>query len=231
MLSITLLLSTSLAFARPLIRCDIHHARLILPSNQTKLIAPPASLPPSFIAGAIGVQNYTCDFATQTYTCVVMIGCTFISYKSHTVLSNIGAVAELFDISCLYDSPGFGTIQDNMFADWSRKPDSFTIQDLTKENEQDPAVLGQHYFISNGTATAPKWDFTSASECGNAEAYSVGAKIGDLPVPGSNVDWLSLESVEGDLADLIYRVDTRSGLPPASVSILRKWERTFTDEY
>ena len=127
-------------------------------------------------------------------------------------------MAELFDISCRYDTPGFGTIQDNMFADWSRKHDSFTIQDLIKEHEQDPVVLGQHYFIPNGTAIAPKWDFTSASEHENAEAYSVGAKIGDLPVSGSNVDWLSLKSVKGDLADFIYRVDTKSGLPPASVS-------------
>lgn len=139
-------------------------------------------------------------------------------------------MAELFDISCLYDTLEFGTIQDDMFADWVRKPDSFTIQDLIREHEQDPTVLGQHYFIKNGTTIAPKWDFTSASERKNAEAYSIGTKTGDLPVSGS-VDWLSLESVEGDLAGFIYRVDTKSGLPPTSVSIFRKWERTPTNEY
>ena len=65
-----LLLSTTLALARlaPPMRCDIDHAHLVLPLNQTELRAPQASLSPSFIAGAIGVQNYTCDSTTQTYT-------------------------------------------------------------------------------------------------------------------------------------------------------------------
>ena len=147
-----------------------------------------------------------------------------------SVLSNIGAVAELFDISCLYGTSLFKTIQDDMFDEWSRRLDSFTIQDLIREKQNDHAVLGQHYFIANGTAIAPKWDFTSASERGNVEAFTVGAKVGDLPVSGS-VDWLSLDSVEGRLAGRIYRVDTKSGLPPTSVSFLRECERTSIDEY
>jgi hypothetical protein len=148
------------------------------------------------------------------------------------VIRSVGAVADLFDISCLYRDPfAFKNIQDIWFADWSRMPESFTVFDLIKENEGNRGVLGQHYFVQNGTAIAPKFDFTSASQKGNPDGYSVCAKVGDLPVSGSNVDWLSLRSVEGDLAALVYRVDTNSGQPPASVSMPQKWYGTSTNGY
>jgi len=200
LLSIVPLLGTALVYASPTHRigCDIHDAHLTLPSNQTLIVPPPDTLSPIHIAVGVGVQNYTCDAATQKYT-------------------SVGAVAELFDISCLSGNPlAFKNIQDVWFADWSRMPESFTVFDLVKENKGNRDVLGQHYFIQNGTAIAPKFDFTSASQKGNPDAYSVCAKVGDLPVSSSNVDWLSLKSVEGDLAAMVYRVDTRSGRPPAS---------------
>ena len=86
-------------------------------------------------------------------------------------------------------------------------------------------VLGQHYFITNpltGVGLSPKWDFTSASEAGNDEAFVVGAKTGDVPDPTDpevNIDWLSLSAVEGELAQQVYRVVTNGGQPPSSVSV------------
>jgi hypothetical protein len=45
--------------------CDLSGATISLPSNQTLLVTP--SHDPSYIAVAIGTQNYTCG-STGTYT-------------------------------------------------------------------------------------------------------------------------------------------------------------------
>ena len=86
-------------------------------------------------------------------------------------------------------------------------------------------VLGQHYFINNPSGAAgvvPKWDFTSASLKGNANAFVIGARTGDIPAPTNptvNIDWLSLQNSTGDLATQVFRVETRGGQPPTSVSL------------
>ena len=86
-----------------------------------------------------------------------------------------------------------------------------------------PFVLGQHFFVTNpvtGSGLSPKWDFTSASLKGKSNAFAIGARAGSVAVPPStNVDWLSLNVVQGDLAKHIFRVETRNGQPPASVSV------------
>lgn len=135
-----------------------------------------------------------------------------------------GAVAELFDISCLPKST-FDAIADLAFDTWKYAPSVITALDLvnTLAPLKPVFVLGQHYFIINpltGSGLSPKWDFTSASEAGHADAFVVGAKTGDVPAPSdadANVDWLSLKGVEGDLASAVYRMDTRGGQPPTSV--------------
>lgn len=72
-----LLLATS-AFAAPgafiakRTGCDISTAVMDLPAGQTALVEP--TIPPSFIALAIGTQNYTCG-ATGTYTYADLFEC------------------------------------------------------------------------------------------------------------------------------------------------------------
>ena len=106
------------------------------------------------------------------------------------------------------------------------QPDSVTVFDVIAEYQGNPGVLGQHYFITNpvtGSGLSAKWDFTSASEAGRAGAFVVGAKSGDVPAPadpGTDVDWLSLAAAQGALAQQVFRVETRGGQPPASVSVL-----------
>ncbi|KAK2460555.1 hypothetical protein APHAL10511_007025 [Amanita phalloides] len=199
------LLSVSVFAERPSgKRCDIRHANLALPSNQAVLPAPSGA--PSFIAAAIGVQNYTCNPTTGKY-------------------ASAGAVAQLFDVSCLYDTPMFDTVQDTMFHIWSQIPEMITIQDVIEGLGSAPVVLGQHYFVPNpkmspygGPAAVPKWDFTSASEKGKKNAYILGSVVGDLQAPTGidDVDWLFVKNVSGHLADFIYRVDTKSGQLPAT---------------
>jgi hypothetical protein len=83
-----------------------------------------------------------------------------------------------------------------------------------------------HYFVPSpsGSGISPEWDFTSTGNfAGDASAFVIGAKVGDIPAPSSpatNVDWLALNNVEGALASKIFRIDTVGGQPPASVSAL-----------
>ncbi|KAJ8453892.1 hypothetical protein ONZ45_g19523 [Pleurotus djamor] len=176
--------------------CNISNAVLKLPAGQTGLVAPIGK--PSFIAGAIGVQNYTCSDA-GTYT-------------------SVGALAELVDISCSYGTSSFDTIQDNWYLIWTVLP-AGTPPLATIGN---PEPLGEHYFIPNpvtGTGLSPKWDFTShGTTSGNQNAFVIGARSGGLPSPSgsANVDWLSLSNVQGRLANQVFRVDTKGGQPPSS---------------
>ncbi|KAF9010092.1 hypothetical protein BDQ17DRAFT_1322785 [Cyathus striatus] len=181
--------------------CDISKAKI--PGLPSTLPTPNATA--TFVAVAFGTQNYTCG-STGTY-------------------SNIGAVAELFDISCLYDTPAFPVVQDALYGIWKIEPSSgsSSISIIKKLNfAKTPAILGEHYFIQNPVTKqgiSPKWDFTSeGAYVGNANAFIVAAKVGDIPAPtgSQDVDWLALKNVVGSLADEVYRTDTRSGQPPNS---------------
>lgn len=182
--------------------CDLSKAQLSLPSNQTALTNPTGT--PTFIGVGIGVQNYTCNSTSLTY-------------------SSAGAVVEVFDISCLSGTL-LDNIQDYAFDVWNNAS-SFTTQDVIMTLGQNPLVLGQHYFVANGTdpATcspiiAPVWDFTSDAEKGNPEAFVLAAVEGDIPAPTgiNDVDWLQLKNLKGELANTVYRVNTKGGQPPAS---------------
>ncbi|EEB90396.1 hypothetical protein MPER_11405 [Moniliophthora perniciosa FA553] len=109
--------------------------------------------------------------------------------------ASAGAVAQLYDISCGY-SPG-------AFVPNTRP-------------------LGQHYFVSDpttGTGISPKWDLTSSFA--NSNAFVIAARSAGIPASTgpSDVDWLYLTHVQGELANDVYRTDTRGGQPPASVNL------------
>ncbi|KAF9459680.1 hypothetical protein BDZ94DRAFT_1312187 [Collybia nuda] len=176
--------------------CDVSHAQINLPTTPPMLVAPTGT--PSFIVLSMGTENYTCTSA-GTYM-------------------NIGAVAELFDISCLYKTP----IQEAAYALWNAAPPSVTPLDLiaSLHNSTSHAILGQHYVIRNpitGTGGVPKWDFTSQGVYkGNANAFVVANIDSAVPAPNpANAPYLRLTHLLGDLADQIYRVDTKGGQPPA----------------
>jgi len=202
-LSFVSLVVSALAAPKLHTGCNLSHAKLSVPAGQTVLTAPTS--PPSFIALGVGVQNYTCNATSLTY-------------------SNVGAVAELFDISCLYGTPEFSKVQDDSYTLWSEAPSSLTAQDVISDLGCKPPVLGQHYFVPNpnpapgSPAISPKWDFTSGAEKGNSNAFVIAAKVGDIPAPTGkdDVDWLQLKKVQGELADSVYRVATKAGQPPAS---------------
>jgi hypothetical protein len=139
-----------------------------------------------------------------------------------------GAVAQIIDISHLYGTSEFPQVQDDAYNLWSNYPctdpfDQGLIAQL--EHKFGACILGQHYFINGSTgALAPKWDFTSSGpNRGNPDAFVVAAKSGDIPAPdhADDVDWLSLNGTSGKLAAKVFRVETKGGQPPASVSIFQ----------
>ncbi|KAJ6481788.1 hypothetical protein C8R45DRAFT_1063035 [Mycena sanguinolenta] len=176
--------------------CDTSKATMDLPAGQTALVNP--TFPPTFVTLGVGVQNYTCSNVSSTYT-------------------SVGAVASLFDISCLLNNFNFDSIQTRAFAFWN---ETSQVTPLNVANDVGaPLMLGQHYFITNpnGTGLSPEWDFTVST--GAPDAFVVGAKVGDILAPSDptvNIDWLSLNGVDGDLATQIFRINTVGGQPPSS---------------
>ncbi|KAF8888604.1 hypothetical protein BD779DRAFT_1623629 [Infundibulicybe gibba] len=79
-----------------------------------------------------------------------------------------------------------------------------------------------HYYVPNpltGVGVNPKWDFTSqGANAGNPNAFVIAARVAGLSAPTgpSDIDWVSLSALTGELAQEIYRVDTRGGQPPAT---------------
>ncbi|KJA17572.1 hypothetical protein HYPSUDRAFT_1010005 [Hypholoma sublateritium FD-334 SS-4] len=186
-------------FVLPRSVCDA--SSLTIP-NLEGLPAPAGRV--SFVGIAVGTQNYTCD-NTGVYT-------------------NVGALAELFDISCLTNSFIFPALPDIAFAAWEAAPPSAPAQEVISFLHQfsSPAILGQHYYVTNpitGSGIDPKWDFTTqGATAGNKNAFVVAAKNTTINAPTDNQDiqWVFLTALTGKLAAEVYRTDTRGGQPPAT---------------
>ncbi|KAE9404664.1 hypothetical protein BT96DRAFT_412731 [Gymnopus androsaceus JB14] len=183
--------------------CDVSSAKMVLTGSAL----PTPSFAPTFIGLGVGTQNYTCG-STGTYT-------------------TVGALAELFDASCLYGTSSFTDLSSTAFAAWNASATSDVFDSKTVISTArvmtSPSTLGQHYFIPNpvtGTGLSPKWDFTSNAFAGNSAAFVVGNKTDDdaAPTGTSNIDWLYLTNLTstGTLANEIYRINTQGGQPPAS---------------
>ncbi|KAJ7624561.1 hypothetical protein FB45DRAFT_980007 [Roridomyces roridus] len=176
--------------------CKASKAVMDLPKGQTALVSPPSG--PRFVALGVGVQNYTCTGSTYT---------------------SIGAVASLFDISCLDETLLFPLVQTLAFDIWkisSPEIKASSIGPLVAA----PNLLGSHYFVPSpsGSGISPKWDFTPSIANPDPDTFVIAAKVGDIAAPhnpATNVDWLSLNHVEGNLASQIFRIDTVGGQPPS----------------
>ena len=147
------------------------------------------------------------------------------------IFSSTGAVAKLYDISCLYHiSPDlFSTIKQPLYAAWVNVSSEITIQEITPIISTFVApevILADHYFISNpsGSGISPVWDFRATQRFhGQADAVLVGKSSGTVvaPVdPSDNINWLRIANASGDIADEVYRIDTIGGQSPTSVSLI-----------
>jgi len=166
--------------------CDLSQVHLTdLPSGQTNVTVD-SNATPLFVTLGVGVQNYTCQNGAYV---------------------SIGAVAQLFDISCLAGTDIFESIQD--FA-----VDSYTGSTDVKLNfdGHDIYPIIFHDFISFGSGIAPRFNLVETGQ------FTTLKKTGSITSPQGkeNVDWLELSEVDGDLAKWVYRTDTVRGQPPAS---------------
>jgi Protein of unknown function (DUF3455) len=142
--------------------------------------------------------------------------------------SSLGAVSQIFDVSCLFGGPEFSDIQEDAFKIWNECQDTDPLEPrIVQLFEQlwDIPIVGQHYFVDgNNDTLVPIFDFTSSGRTkGNKNAIFYGKKIEDVQSPdgGDDIDWLELQKVSGELADKLYRVFTVKGQPPASVGSSR----------
>lgn len=196
-LFVVLMLSIAFGFSTPLSTnpksaCSTTAIQLTVPAGQTVLTQPTTT--PSFVFLGVGVQNYTCSSAsTYVFVSLVSVHRMWIDSSYRTD----GAVAELFDISCLTKSPYlFNNSQDLAYTIWSRAPALPVLKSLPVGdflNLCNGLSVGEHYFTPVGTGMAPIWDLRRT----NPSAFVVGAKVGDLKAPtGPNdVDWLQLNGV------------------------------------
>ncbi|KAH7878649.1 uncharacterized protein C8R40DRAFT_1090532 [Lentinula edodes] len=178
----------------------------MVPNQRGELVHPTYNV--TQIGLGIGTQNYSCS-STGNYT-------------------SVGAVAELYDVSCEYLTADLSNVSAEAYRLWVAAPTYYTESTLIdvlhayRGTPSVPTILGQHYFVPNptGSGLSPKWDFTSESFAGNNAAYVIGRAVGDIPSPdgSANIDWLYLTNVQGGLAQEVYRTNTTGGQPPTEAS-------------
>jgi hypothetical protein len=136
---------------------------------------------------------------------------------------SIGAVAMLYDITTLYGEPGFSTIQECVHDAWVNNPSTNPLDpgwDNQVQSRFGLNPLGPHTFVEFNGALDPKFDFTQSTN--NPSNFVIATKTGDIAAPtdpGTNVDWLHLTNVNGDLASDVFRVVTVGGKPPSAVNL------------
>ena len=127
-------------------------------------------------------------------------------------------------MSCLYGKSEFSSIQNDAYNYWksysSSDPFETGYSQLLKSH-YDISPYGSYYFVEQNGSLIPVWDLTSTwPYAGNPNAIVYAQKVKNVPSPqGSyNVDWVELKKMSGELANVIYRVDTVQGQPPSTVS-------------
>ncbi|GAB7341920.1 hypothetical protein MBLNU457_g0227t1 [Dothideomycetes sp. NU457] len=196
--------------------CDLTH--VTLPTAPTPLPPHSAGLTLSHIALGRGTQNYTCDTTNLTSTPTA-----------------IGAVASLFNITCLASfAPALITILPSIALDLPvpntpSSPSQSSFFDLS----------GHHYFLNS---TTPFFNLdTSAHDYGmgafkkaNSSAAPAGAMKGVGGKGDGAVAWLKLCALDGlgEVAKEVYRVQTAGGNPPGScVGMPSAFEVQYAAQY
>ena len=130
----------------------------------------------------------------------------------------------MFDMSCLYGTNEFSTIQQDAYNIWNacHEMDPFA-SGITQKigNQFNVPEDGQHYFAMQNGALKAIWDLTSSGPyAGNSGAIVFAHKINTSPSPDgpNNILWVQLAADSGALANTIYRINTVQGQPPSTVS-------------
>ena len=147
-----------------------------------------------------------------------------------------GAVAKLYDISCLQGNSIFATIQDKAVGTSDRglsliegalagSSDSSSItnhNNLTVVDTGTTIFMGDHYFVTNPTGAggiSPEFDFRTGAKKGDPNGFVIVKKNLGVAAPNpANVDLLALDALPGfgTLGKHVYRMDTALGQPAKS---------------
>jgi len=132
-------------------------------------------------------------------------------------------VALLFNIACIANTDLFQFVTELTLDEWERT-DVTALQLIDSYiSRNSSAALGVHEFVPNPAGSGvplPQFDFRMTSVLGgNPKAFIIAVKIGDIlaPSPSTDVDWVELKGVQGELATTVIRINTAGGQPPASV--------------
>jgi len=155
-------------------------------------LAVTAGLTTKFVGLGVGTQNYTCG-AAGTYT-------------------SIGAVATLYDVSCLVGTPLFTSLPGIAFDISQRAAANSAI---AKQLGGGPHPLGVHIF-QNAPTLSPVFDFTQSQGSSDFVVASKAASIASPQNSTLDVTWLQLTGNTGTLAKEVFRLYTSHGQPPAT---------------
>lgn len=148
----------------------------------------------------------------------------FLSDPLPPLFRSAGAVATLFDISCICGTSQYSTIARTAYDIWNAVPSSKISNVVGTFVKKNFPVFADHYFTTSpsGTGISPVFDARATSRKGDPNAFVLVAKAGGLPAPtgSQDVDWLQLSNVQGSLAKTVLRIDTQRGQPPSSVRSL-----------
>ncbi|KZT51749.1 hypothetical protein CALCODRAFT_420745, partial [Calocera cornea HHB12733] len=152
------------------------------------------------------LSQVTIGFGTQNYTCT---GGKFV---------NVGALAQVFDISCIQELPAISANLAAAINEIQGLEGGIAFENwIAKVAQWSGFKLADHYFDTSSGSLAPVFNFQVSGG-----DFVIGKKLQDLPDPTNpavNVDWLQLTAVAGDAAKFLVREQTAGGQPPASCSI------------
>jgi len=134
-----------------------------------------------------------------------------------SIFSQAGAVASLYDVSCIAHTQLLPHIQELLFTAATANDAQSIVDVLLLEAT---LKISDHYFSPGAEPgkIVPVFDFTHSLQDKNQ--FVDVKKVGGIPSPDGpdHVDWLNLETVSGEAAKTVFRLNTHLGQPPASVS-------------
>ncbi|KZO96601.1 hypothetical protein CALVIDRAFT_563680 [Calocera viscosa TUFC12733] len=177
--------------------CNISASSLTtdLPANLTVLI------PPSNVS----LIQVTIGFGTQNYTC------------TNGKYVNVGALAQVFDISCVQNLPAISSALSLGINELEHIDGETILNFVTTLAKMGGFKLADHYFDTSIGTLSPVFNFQVSGG-----GFAIGKKLQDIPDPVNpavNVDWLQLQAVAGDAAKFLVREQTAGGQPPSSCSV------------
>jgi hypothetical protein len=148
--------------------CDVSGAQLPLDKTNPQLPPPSAGLHAKYIVIGRGTQNYTCATGDKT-----------------AVPESVGAVATLYDISCIASKDS--DIQHNLATDAEKidKDGLSDFADVARLATGINLIKGFHYFDETGT---PFFDLRQ----GSSQDWLATSGKKEAPSPNGAVDWLKL---------------------------------------